>query len=235
MLLLVTWLVAFSLSVKATNSDTEAPLPFLAPYSATYSTVWKKGISLKVKGTQELIKQSDNQWLFLFKAKTFFASLKESSLFQLDENNQIQPLAYHYRSSAFGKERQAKLVFDWQKQQVVNDVKNTRWKMTIPESTLDKLSVQLQIRQDIKSKKTDLSYRIADGGLLKTWVFQNLGVEKINTKIGAIEAIKVTRIDNRKKDKYTTFWFSPKHDYLLVKLEHRKKKEFYQLNLESLL
>lgn len=208
--------------------------PFLEPYHATYSTVWKKGISIKVKGTQELIRQKNNTWLFTFKAKTFFASLSESSIFTLNKEQQIKPLSYHYSSSAFGKKRNAELTFNWEKQQVVNNIKNKPWKMAIPENTLDKLSIQLQIRQDIKNNKSQLNYQIADGGLLKTWVFKNLGKDTIATKVGTIEAIKVTRIDNQTDDRYTIFWFSPQHDYTLVKLEHRKKKEFYRLNIESL-
>lgn len=205
----------------------------IKPYSATYSTVWKKGISFTVKGTQTFSKQAEDTWLLSFKAKTIFASLKESSLFKI-YNNRIRPIRYDYHTSAFGKKRDAILTFNWDKKQVINDVKNTKWKMSIEQDTLDKLSVQLQIRQDVRDNKDTLIYQIADGGRLKTWEFKRLASETIKTKLGEIKAIKVIRVDNRGKKKKTVFWFAEKFDYLLVKLEHLDGKEVYKLELESI-
>ena len=148
-------------------TENQISIKTIKPYSATYSTVWKKGISLKVKGTQKYTKQDENTWLLSFNAKTFFASLKESSLFTMHKNH-IQPLRYDYHTSAFGRKRDAVLTFDWDKKRVTNNVKNKPWKMAIEQGTLDKLSVQLQIRQDIRSKKNNLIYKVADGGHLKT-------------------------------------------------------------------
>lgn len=205
----------------------------LDPYSATYSTVWKKGISFKIKGTQTFTKKSDNRWQLSFKAKTFFASLKESTLFSI-VNNHIQPIRYEYHTSAFGKKRDAILTFDWEKKRVTNDVKNKPWKMAVELGTLDKLSVQLQIRQDIKNQKEELSYQVADGGYSKQWKFKKVATETIKTKLGTMKATKVMRVDDQGKKKKTIFWFAEKYDYLLVKLEHKDGKESYLLELESI-
>lgn len=206
---------------------------FIKPYSATYSTTWKKGISIKVEGTQTLTQSDDNIWLFSFKADTFFASLNESVEFTVDRG-QIFPLSYEYHTSAFGKKRDATLTFDWQKNRVRNDIKNKPWNMNIEAGVLDKLSIQLQIRQDLKHNKDALDYHIADGGKLKSWHFERLGKEQIETQLGTIEAIKVKREAAGKKAKTTTFWFAPEYDYLLVKLVHKEKKESYQLEIDSI-
>lgn len=214
-------------------ADTALADSFIKPYSATYSTTWKKGISIKVEGTQTLTHSSDNQWLFSFKADTFFASLNENVKFKVN-NGQIFPLIYEYHTSAFGKKRDATLTFDWLKNRVRNDIKNKPWNMDIKAGVLDKLSIQLQIRQDLKRNKVELDYLIADGGKLKPWHFERLGTEQINTQLGAINTIKVKREGTGKKAKTTTFWFAPKYDFLLVKLLHQEKKESYKLELESI-
>lgn len=206
---------------------------YIKPYSATYSTTWKKGISIKVEGTQTLSHTADNHWLFSFQASTFFASLNESVKFKVD-NGQIFPLIYEYHTSAFGKKRDATLTFDWQKNRVRNDIKNKPWHMDIEAGVLDKLSIQLQIRQDLKHDKTRLEYQIADGGKLKNWQFERLGNEVIETKFGDVNTIKVKREGTGKKAKTTTFWFAPKYDFLLVKLVHKEKKESYKLELDSI-
>jgi len=206
--------------------------PFLTPYSASYSTVWKKGISLKVKGKQTLSKKSDNLWQFIFSADSMIASLDETSTFYV-KDHQIVPTKYQYKSKVLGKKRSATLTFDWKKNLVRNDVKDKPWNLAINPKTLDKLSIQLQIRQDLKLGKNEFDYQIADGGYVKNWRFERRNRETINTEIGRVSAIKIVRVDNLSKGKQTAFWFSPKFDYLLVKLVHKEDGESYQLDIDS--
>lgn len=217
----------FSFANTATDND------FLTPYSATYSTVWKKGISVKVEGKQSLNKSADGVWEFVFTADSFIASLKETSRFTV-QDHQIIPLNYHYQSKVFGKKKTADLTFDWQNHQVLNDIKDKPWYLTIPPNTLDKLSIQLQVRQDLKQGKNEFDYRIADGGYIKNWRFKREKRETINTKLGRVSAIKITRIDNLDSGKRTYFWFAPKFDYLLVKLEHNADGESYRLDVDEI-
>lgn len=205
---------------------------FLLPYSATYSTIWKKGISLKVEGKQTLSKRDNSIWRFVFSADNMFASLNEVSDFYVD-NHQIIPKKYQYKSTALGKKRAATLTFDWNKMLVRNDIKDKPWNLAINPKTLDKLSVQLQVRQDLKIGKESFDYQIADGGRIKNWIFKRDSVETIDTKIGKLSTIKVIRTDTLEKGRQTYFWFAPKLDYLLVKLEHKEDGESYQLNIES--
>lgn len=220
-------------SMKVSANETTPQNTFLKPYSAVYSTIWKKGISLKVEGKQTLSKKSDNLWRFVFTADSMIASLNESSTFYV-ENHQIIPTKYEYQSSALGKKRSAILTFDWENNLVQNDVKDKPWNLSINPRTLDKLSIQLQVRQDLKMGKNDFDYQIADGGYIKNWRFKRDKMETINTKLGRVSAIKIIRTDNLEKGKKTSFWFVPKFDYLLVKLEHKEDGESYHLDIESM-
>ncbi|QUX96321.1 DUF3108 domain-containing protein [Marinomonas sp. CT5] len=217
------------LSLSATPQQED----FLKPYSAVYSTVWKKGISLKVEGKQTLTKQSDDLWKFVFSADSLIASLDESSVFRV-KDHQIIPSKYEYRSSALGNKRRATLTFDWENNRVRNDIKDKPWNMTIPPKTLDKLSIQLQVREDLKQGKSIFDYQIADGGHIKNWRFKREKMETIDTKLGRISGIKVIRTDNLEDGKKTSFWFAPKFDYLLVKLEHKEDGESYHLDIDSM-
>jgi hypothetical protein len=224
----VTSTLSFSADAAETTSNT-----FLSPYTAVYSTVWKKGISLKVEGKQTLSKKDNNLWEFAFSADSMIASLDERSIFYV-ENNHIIPTKYTYRSTVLGKKKTATLTFNWDKKLVRNDVKNKPWNLAINSNTLDKLSFQLQVRQDLKLGKNDFNYQIADGGYIKNWSFRRESMESIDTKLGRVSAIKVIRTDNLDKGKRTSFWFVPKFDYLLVKLEHKEDGESYRLDIDSL-
>lgn len=223
-------ILSFSSTAENISKPTET---FLKPYSAVYSTVWKKGISLKVEGKQTLIKQGNDAWKFTFTADSLIASLNESAVFYV-KDQQIIPTKYQYKSSALGKKRSATLTFDWENNLVRNDVKNKPWNLSISPGTLDKLSIQLQVRQDLKLGKSDFDYQIADGGYIKSWRFKRDKMETINTNLGRLSAIKIIRTDNLEKGKKTSFWFAPSLDYLLVKLEHQEDGESYHLDIESL-
>ena len=223
-------MLSFSSTMQTTNAPEES---FLKPYSAVYSTIWKKGISLKVEGKQTLSKQDKDFWKFTFTADSLIASLNESSVFYV-KDHQIIPTKYKYKSSALGKKRSATVTFDWKNNLVRNDVKDKPWNLAISPGTLDKLSIQLQVRQDLKLGKNDFNYQIADGGYIKSWRFKRDKMETINTKLGRLSAIKIIRTDNLEKGKKTSFWFVPTLDYLLVKLEHKEDGESYHLDIDSL-
>ncbi len=218
-------------AVSSTDSSNHVSNLFF-PYKATYSTIWKKGLSLEVQGTQTLTKE-DSHWFFEFKASTFFASLTENVSFQL-KNNQIRPENYYYKSQLLGKKREAKLTFDWEQMQVKNDIKNKPWKMDIHEKTIDKLGIQLQLRQDLKVGREELHYEIADGGRLKYWTFERIGTQKVKTSLGDLDTVKVVRTDNQNNDRESVFYFAPEYDFLLVKMKYVENKESYLLEIKSI-
>lgn len=233
MLLIATLMMVPSLSAQAATSNSSSSSSFLTPYSAVYSTVWSKGVTMKVEGKQTLKKAANNQWDFIFTADNFIASIDERVHFKV-KDHQILPLHYQYKSSVLGKKRSAELQFDWQEMKVRNNVKNTPWNMTIEPKTIDKLGVQLQVREDLKQGKNVFDYKIADGGHIKNWTFKRDKMEIIKTKLGKVNAIKVTRTDNLDSGKVSSFWFAPKFDYLLVKLVHKEDGQSYKLDIESL-
>lgn len=223
----------YNQSYPATPSIESEKHSFFEPYNALYSTVYKKGITLKVEGTQTLTQTTDNTWKFEFSVDTLLASLKESSQFRLDGSS-LRPTEYQYSSRILGKHKEMLLHFDWDDMKVTNDVKNEPWKMDINDLTLDRLTLQLQLRFDLLNQREQLSYDIADGGKLKRYTFAQQQIETIDTKLGHLETIKVARTDNLSEKRHSYFWFAPEYDYLLVKMEHFEKGESYILNLEKI-
>ena len=65
-----------------------------------------------------------------------------------------------------------------------------------------------------------MSYQVVDGGDVDTYDFRVLGTEKVETKAGRIDAIKVERVRDPTQSKRTTvMWFAKDWDYLLVRLQ----------------
>lgn len=205
---------------------------FYQDYSATYSTVYKKGLSIKLVGTQTLTQTSPNSWQFDFSVNTMLASLSESSTFTLDKQT-IRPLRYAYESSIFSKKKAVDIHFNWKSMNAVSEVNGESLSMAITPLTVDRLTLQLQLRHDLRNGKQSVSYDIADGGKLKEYTFAQQGKEFIDTKLGKLEVIKVSRTDNLTDTKHTFFWFAPAYDYLLVKMEHLEKGDAYILDIDK--
>ncbi|RDL43836.1 DUF3108 domain-containing protein [Marinomonas piezotolerans] len=220
------------LIIQITPTLAASSASFIPPYEATYSTIWEKGVSFRVEGTQTLTKKNTNDWHFEFSADTLLASLSESVSFHTT-NDSIRPHKYHYKSRVLNKTREAELTFNWKNMTVRNDVDSKPWTMPITQNTVDRLGLQLQVRYDLIQGKQNLKYDVADGGKIKHYRFKKGKTEHIDTKLGKLKVIKVIRTDNMTDDRQSYFWFAPEKNYLLVKMVHNEDGESYTLDLEK--
>ena len=148
--------------------------------------------------------------------------IEETSLWH-KVDGKVRPTQYLYERTGGDKERYLRMDFDWQHKEVHIDDHKHPWTLDISSHTLDKLIYQLTLMNDLAAHKTSLSYEIADGGKLKTYTIDVLGMEKVTTPLGKIEAVKLKRHRDHPKDRQTTLWCAPALDYLPVKLEHIEK------------
>ncbi|MFT6907584.1 MAG: hypothetical protein ACJAS1_004268 [Oleiphilaceae bacterium] len=207
----------------------------LKEHEASYIAKIKKGISLNGKATRSLKKIEGNKWLYRFDVESFVADIKESTVL-IEENQQIKPIQYDYKLSAFlmsDKRKQVK--FDWEKRTATDAIKKNNWQLTsIPNNTYDQLSYQLQLLLDVSNKKTDITYQLAHKAKLRESQFVVLGTEIIDTKFGKLNSIlaKKQRDDDAKRETY--LWFSADYPLLLLKMTQKEKDgEEYEIELSS--
>ncbi|MNN37965.1 hypothetical protein D3C81_1519380 [compost metagenome] len=80
-----------------------------------------------------------------------------------------------------------------------------------------------------------MSYQVIDGDEIETYDFRVLGEERVRTKAGLVDAIKVERVrDPTQSSRKTVLWFAKDWDFLLVRLHQVEKdgKE-YQIMLKE--
>jgi hypothetical protein len=152
----------------------------------------------------------------------------ESTAFSL-QDEQVVPVQYKYRRSGLGKNRNTVLTFDWDNMKVLNDVQSDPWEMDIKEGTTDKLLYQMKMQQDLVSAHSKgqpwpvLEYQVADSGRLKRYHFEVIDEEVIDTPVGKINTIKVSRINDR-KNRTTTFWLALDYGFILVRFRQKTDK-----------
>lgn len=219
--LLLTLTVAFA---ACGSAWAQPPQIFSATYKAKYA-------GIPITATRELKALEDGSMVFTFIAKSWIASIEESSHFRWTDDNRIVPEHYTYKRKGLGRNRKAELNFDWQRGRVTNDVQNKPWVMDIPPLALDKLGYQLQIRTDLINAKPLLEYNIADGGRLKQYSFEVLGEERLDTKIGTFNTVKIRRVREDEDKRYTVFWMAKDWDYLVVRMQQKEDGKSYEIDL----
>ncbi len=204
----------------------DTPKDFKAIYKASFS-------GFDIKAVSQLSTLESGQKELRFEAKSWIAGIEEFSRFDWGQEGLI-PARYEYHRTGLGRERHAILTFDWAENNVTNNVQSKPWSMSVPDGSLDKLSAQLQLRLDLINQKALNDYQIADGGKLKTYTFEVLGEEIIETRLGKLNTVKVLRRQKTNSKRSTTLWLARDWDYIMVRL-HREEKDgkHYKIDVDS--
>ncbi len=198
----------------------------------TFENQYKtKLLGFNILVTNKLTKSDNNNYQLLFRFDSILGYIAETSEFSWDAKQAtVVPKHYVYKRRGLGKNRDADLQFDWSKKLVTNNVEKTTWTMDIKQKVQDKLSYQLQLQQDFLRGKEQISYQIADGGLLKEYQFSKVGEEVLDTPLGKVNTIKVER-SRKNDDRITYAWLAKDWEYLLVRLQQEEKGDTYTLDI----
>ncbi len=205
----------------------------LKPFSASYTADWTQ---VPISGTagRSLKALDKDRWELNFEASMLVASLTEASTFRM-ESDEFLPLTYRFDRSGLGKAKQIELDFDWTQKQVLGNDRGDPVRFPLNRGIQDKSTYQLVLQHDVAAGKQSMSYQVIDGDEIETYDFRVLGPERVRTKAGLIDAIKVERVrDPTQSSRKTVLWFAKDWDYLLVRLHQVEKdgKE-YQIMLKD--
>ncbi|WP_312846330.1 DUF3108 domain-containing protein [Marinobacter arenosus] len=196
----------------------EEPGSTLTPYQATYTASMNKGVSLNGTAKRTLSDQGNGVWLYRTDVDSFIADIDESLILKW-EDNRVIPLRYRYRLSGFLiKDREQSIDFDWDAGIATGKYRGKAFELELSEGVLDPLGFQLQLSQDIKSGKRDLTYQVIDGGDYDHDRFAVLDREPLETSRGPIPTLKAEKVRDESSKRETLMWFAPDEDFLLVRL-----------------
>lgn len=206
----------------------------LTPISATYGATMDKGLSIDGSATRTLKQQADGSWLYRFDVDSLIADITESVTFRW-EDGEVLPLEYRYALKGLMiRDRSRALNFNQAANSVSGSYDGESFNMPLAENALDPLGYQLQLRQDLKAGKTDVTYAVADDGDYDEDRFAVVGKETLTTPVGEYETIKVEKVRNADSKRSTLMWFAPELDYLLVRLvQVEPDGSRYEVNLEA--
>lgn len=233
LLISVTFSLTFSALSSAAATETETavarPYPeFTAGYTATWSGGW---FPITVNAQRSLSYAVDGTATLTFEADSAIAGLKEMSTFRIVENT-IKPLQYQYLRTGLFKEPDRNQLFDWESKKIINGDENSVFKGHWNDAVQDNLSYNMQASIDLLNGKAVLTYPVFDRKKIKEFKFKIIGSETLKTNVGTLNTVKVEQVERKKSKQKTYIWFASDYDYLLVRLQQKKKDgQVYQIDL----
>ena len=222
---LFTLLFFFCLQVNsgAPRAESVAALP---TFEAEYTLYAKNTKAARV--VRSLAKLDDNSYEYSSVTKTtglisLFKKvhITETSRLMVRERL-LQPVYYSYKRTGDRKKRDVSIEFNWDSKMIKNTINGDFWHMPIEPAVMDKLLYQLAIMYDLQNGHTPGSYLIADGGGIKTYRFEKLGEETVDTPLGSFNTVKMLR-HKPGSSRRSVFWCAPELNFLQVKVEHTEK------------
>jgi hypothetical protein len=209
-------LIVGMIALPASAGDVDyAPL---APYEARYTASMSKGVSLNGEGVRELTDQGNNVWLYRTDVDSFIADINESLIFRW-EDGQVIPLRYRYHLSGFLiKDRKQSIDFDWQAGTATGSYRGEKFEVELRDKTLDPLGYQLQLHQDLKAGKRDVTYQVLDKGDYDDDRFAVIDEDSLSDNGRTMNTLKAEKVRDEDSKRQTLMWFDPARDYLLVRL-----------------
>ena len=158
--------------------------------------------------------------------------IEEESRWKL-EDGEVLPVNYSYNRSKGKKNRKVNIFFDWDKNVMINEIRGQSLNMPLESGVLDKLLYQYALMRDVKNNNFPITYNIADGGKMKTYHFERLEDETLQTPLGNFNTIKIQNHES-KDDKKLVIWCAPELKYLPIKVEHTEDGRVTTAEIQSL-
>lgn len=206
----------------------ETKEPALVPYHLVYDATIK---GMDIQAERQLIREGDNFELES-KANTLLASITEQGTFKIGPTGNIVGQQYTYERNIFGIKKNESLTYDRSAGIAHYQTKKKQRQIELNGDYLDKLTYQIQLQRDLIKGKTPLQYQVIDRGKIKSYNFEIMGEEIVDTALGPISAVKVHRI-REDSDRETYLWFAPHMNYLLVQIWQNEDGDDHRITLKE--
>lgn len=195
----------------------EAPQELISS-RVSYTASMDKGLEINGTAERSLTSQNNGIWLYRTDVDSFIADIDESLILKW-ENGRVIPLRYRYHlSGVFIRDRKQSIDFDWDKGIATGSYRDNSFEIPLKEGALDPLGFQLQLRQDIKAGKREMSYQVIDGGDYDEEKFAVIDEERVSTNGDTITLLKAEKVRGENARRQTLMWFDPRQDFLLSRL-----------------
>ena len=223
-LLLLSFLAATPILCNVPTSDVVV-IESIAEYTATYN-----GIPIKARRTVSFVE--NNIYEDILDASSLFGTLSQLSRYKFDHSGKLLPLYSYDKRSFFGAIRHEEQKFLWNENKVVYKKKGEVTEVFVPAHAYDTSTHRLQLQRDLVEGQVVFEYVVINRGKKQLYKYQKVGEETIETPLGPIETIVLSRKRDN-KNRHTTLWFAKNWTYFLVKSEQIENNDSYDMLIQN--
>jgi hypothetical protein len=130
-----------------------------------------------------------------------------------------ETVAYSLEQKIGWKEKQRSLKVDAGSGRVTSTDKGQEIALAYQPGVLDRHAVSIALMQDLAGGATgDLSYTVAERRAIGTQRFRRGGTDRVDTPMGAQDAVRMDRVRESGDGRTTQFWMAAAHGYVPVRM-----------------
>ena len=145
----------------------------------------------------------------------------------------LQVENFHYRRASSDGERVTLASFDRDLGLVTGEHNGNPLSLPLNGGAVDRSALQLALIQRLRKGETEFQIRVIDLDRVVEYAFTVGSPESINTPLGGMNAVPVTRHDED-RDRSVTTWFAIDQHYVPIRLEEKRNGQRITLNIFEL-
>lgn len=166
------------------------------------------------------------------------AKREEKETFLLEGKN-IKPLEYSRKQKILFKKNQSKAIFNWDASSLIFNENKNKGNLQLEKSVLGPSTATLKLRIDIKrfgleNLPETVKYKVYYNKKIKERIYKFGEIEEIETPMGKLRALKVSRIFLEGEDRKQIYWLSPEFDFSIVKIIDENKERKSDIRIKSI-
>ena len=201
----------------------------VATYTATYRVVYKG----KEAGTAEYsVQYLADRDVYEFSSRVVAKGLLklarpnpavDRSEFRIDADG-VRPLEFWYEDGSRSGEDNLHIAFDWERRIATVSTAEARREIELPESALDRGSLQVALMRDLAATGSPRTYKLADEDSVAEYEYTDNGTATMSTGVGSV-ATRIFTQQRTGSSRATWLWVAPELKFLPVRIEQRRDGE----------
>jgi hypothetical protein len=145
-------------------------------------------------------------------------SIDERSILRW-QDGRPETVAYSHSQKVGWKDKQSSLKVDAAARSVTSTFKGTQMALPYEAGVLDRHAVSIALMQDLAAgRQGELDYAVAERNAVRQQRFRTAGSERVQTPMGAVDAVRVDRVRDSGDGRSTQFWLSARHNFVPVRM-----------------
>ena len=155
------------------------------------------------------------------------------------ENERIIPLQYYRKQKILFKRKDSKAIFDRDSSSLSFKESKKKGSIDLEENVLGPSTATLKLRIDVKNiglknLPETIQYKVYYNGEIKERTYQFGEIEEVNTLMGKLKALRVSRVFANGENRKQIYWLCPEFDFSIIRIVDENNERNSDIRIKSI-